>query len=99
LDRATGAEREGERLFQNNCAFCHAADGTGRNWIGTFLDPSPRDLTDSDFMSALTRERLHEAIRRGVPGTSMPAWGSVLAKQEIEAIVAYIHRVFHPVAD
>jgi cytochrome c oxidase cbb3-type subunit 3 len=99
LGTATDAEREGERLFQNNCAFCHAADGTGRNWIGTFLDPNPRDLTDADFMGSLTRERLGEAIRRGVPGTSMPAWGSVLAKHEIEAIVAYIHRVFHPVAD
>ena len=99
LDRATGAEREGERLFQNNCAFCHAADGTGRNWIGTFLDPNPRDLTDADFMGGLTRERLGEAIRRGVPGTSMPAWDSVLAKHEIDAIIAYIHRVFHPVAD
>jgi cytochrome c oxidase cbb3-type subunit 3 len=99
LVSATDFEREGERLFQNNCAFCHAADGTGRNWIGTFLDPSPRDLTDEEFMGAMARERLREAIRRGVSGTSMPAWRSVLSEHEIDAIVAYIHKVFHPVAD
>ena len=96
---ATDAERQGERLFQGNCAFCHAGDGTGRNWIGTFLEPSPRDLTDPRFMGTMNRERLREAIRLGLAGTSMPAWGSVLADDEIEAIIAYIHKAFHPVAE
>ena len=92
-------ERRGEHLFQINCAFCHAADGTGRNWIGTFLQPSPRDLTDPEYMGAMTRERLGEVISRGLPGTSMPAWGSVLTEEDIQAIVAYVHRVLHPLAN
>jgi cytochrome c oxidase cbb3-type subunit 3 len=86
----------GERLFQENCAFCHAADGTGKNWIGSFLEPRPRDLTDKAFMSGMTRERLAQTIRDGLPGTSMPAWKSVLTADEIDALVAYIHRAFHP---
>ena len=96
LEQATAQERRGERLFQANCAFCHAADGTGRNWIGTFLEPHPRDLTDSAAMAGMNRARLKAAIRDGVPGTPMSAWKQVLPDEDIEAIVAYIARVFQP---
>lgn len=94
----TALEKKGERLYQQNCAFCHAADGTGRNWIGTFLEPHPRDLTAPEFMRGMTSERLAHVIREGLPGTSMPAWKSVLGTAETQAIIAYISRTFHPVA-
>ena len=91
-------ERQGEALFQDNCAFCHGASGTGRNWIGRFLEPHPRDLTDPGFMAGMTRARLREVIREGLPGTSMPAWRDVLTEDQIQAIIAYINRAFHPLA-
>jgi cytochrome c oxidase cbb3-type subunit III len=94
----TAQERLGEKLFQRNCTFCHAADGTGKNWIGAFLEPHPRDLTDARFMSSVTRAKLATSIREGLPETSMPAWRSVLKDDEVNAIVAYIARAFHPVA-
>jgi cytochrome c oxidase cbb3-type subunit 3 len=90
-------ERRGESVFQDNCAFCHGADGTGRNWIGSFLEPHPRDLTATAFMSGMTRERLANVIRDGLPNTSMPAWKSVLPEADIQAAIAYISRAFHPV--
>ncbi len=93
------SEREGEKLFQDNCAFCHAADGTGKNWIGSFLDQHPRDLTDQAFMSAIDRNYLRSAIEDGLVGTSMPAWKSVLTGEQIEALIDYISRAFHPVAN
>lgn len=89
------SERLGQQLFQGNCAFCHGADGTGKNWIGSFLEPHPRNLQDPDFMASTTRERLAGAIAEGLPGTSMPAWKSVLNEREIRAIVDYIGRAFH----
>lgn len=89
-------ERHGEQIYQKNCAFCHAADGSGRNWIGAFLEPHPRDLTNARAMAGMTRERLHAAIRDGVPGSSMPAWKSVLEEQDIQALTAYIRRAFNP---
>jgi cytochrome c oxidase cbb3-type subunit 3 len=92
-------ERKGEKLFQGNCAFCHAADGTGKNWIGSFLQPHPRNLRDPAFMSNMTRTRLAATIREGLPGTSMPAWKSVLNKAEIAAIVVYVAKAFHPLPD
>ena len=98
LEGLTEAERRGETLFQKNCAFCHAADGTARNWIGSFMEPHPRDLTKSPVMNSMTRARLKTVIREGLPGTSMPAWKSVLSEQQVEDVVAYVGRAFHPLA-
>jgi cytochrome c oxidase cbb3-type subunit 3 len=91
-------ERHGERLYRANCAFCHAADGSGRNWIGSFLDSHPRDLGDPVAMAGMDLARLRAVIRSGLPGTSMPAWGQVLSADEIAAIAAYVQRVLLPSA-
>jgi cytochrome c oxidase cbb3-type subunit 3 len=99
LDKATAQEHAGESLFQENCAFCHAADGTGKNWIGAFLEPHPRDLTDPGFMRGMTRQRLRGTIADGLDGTSMPAWKDVLSGEQIEALIAYINKAMHPLAD
>jgi len=96
LKRLTHLEKKGESLFQSNCAFCHAADGTGKNWIGSFLEPHPRNLRDAESMREMTRERFARVVREGLPNTSMPAWKSVLSSAEIEAIADYVNRVFHP---
>ena len=88
-------EREGEALFLANCAYCHAADGTGRNWIGRFLQPHPPDFTDRNAMVGRSREALRRSIRDGLPGTAMPAWGRVLSAAQVDALIAYLSRAFH----
>jgi cytochrome c oxidase cbb3-type subunit III len=98
LRNASALELQGEKLFQKNCAFCHAADGTSKGWIGSFLEPHPRDLTSDEAMKGMTRERMARSIAEGLPGTSMPAWQHVLGNGEIDALIAYISRAFHPVA-
>lgn len=97
LSRPTPAQRRGEKLFQDNCAFCHAADGTGKNWIGAFLEPHPRNLADPSFMRTINRDDLHAAIGNGIANTSMPAWKSVLSKEQIDEVITYIDAAFHPV--
>jgi cytochrome c oxidase cbb3-type subunit III len=89
----TPLERRGEALFQANCAFCHGADGTGKNWIGQFMEPKARDLTLYTRQS-MTASRLRETIRENLPGTSMPAWRGVLERAEIDAVAAYVARAF-----
>jgi cytochrome c oxidase cbb3-type subunit III len=84
-------ERRGEALFQTNCAFCHGADGSGKNWIGQFMEPKARDLTAYND-ATMPAVRLKQVIREGLPGTSMPAWQHVLAPQEIDAVAAYVRR-------
>jgi cytochrome c oxidase cbb3-type subunit 3 len=96
LRSATSLERQGEALYQANCAFCHAADGSAKSWIGRFLEPHPRDLTDAAAMRGMTRERLRRVIEDGLEGTSMPGWKSVLQRTEIDAVAAYVQRVFQP---
>ena len=86
---------EGKKLWQQNCAFCHAADGTGDNWIGSFLEPKPRNLTDANFMSQITRDLLLKRIRNGLKNTSMPAWKNVLRDTEIQQIISYIDEAFY----
>ena len=93
IEGLSPGEKHGESLFQANCAFCHGADGTGKNWIGQFMEPKARDLT-SFTARTLSPERLQQTIRDGLPGTSMPAWRDVLAPAEIDAVSAYVRRAF-----
>ena len=74
LGAASDTVRRGEALYQANCAFCHAADGSGRNWIGAFLVPAPWDFTRAAARLPASASDLHGIVRRGIPGTSMPAW-------------------------
>lgn len=90
----TAAQLRGKEIYDQNCAFCHAADGTGRNWIGSFLRPHPRNFTDPVESRHLDADHVRLAVREGVPNTSMPAWSSVLDKDDIEAVVAYVDRAF-----
>ena len=84
----------GRPLYQENCAFCHAADGTGRNWIGSFLEPRPRDFTDPEFRLIHDTAAIEQRILIGIPGTSMPAWRDVLTATDTEAIIAYLQEAF-----
>ena len=86
----------GQPLYQENCAFCHAADGTGRNWIGSFLEPRPRDFTDPGFRLVDDPQAMEQRVLHGIPGTSMPAWKDVLEHGEIAAIIAYVQESFRP---
>lgn len=99
IEGMTPTERKGQQLWKDNCAFCHAVDGSGKNWIGSFLEPHARNLRDPAVMGTMTRARLREAIREGLSGTSMPAWKSVLNDKEIAALIAYISKAFHPLPE
>lgn len=93
IEGLTPLELRGEALFQANCAFCHGADGTGKNWIGQFMEPKARDLTMYSPQT-LPAARLRQTIREGLPGTSMPAWRDVLGAAEVDAVAAYVARAF-----
>lgn len=88
------AEKRGRGIFLANCAYCHAADGSSRNWIGSFLEPRPRDLQTWMSHNAVDPSRLRRVVSYGIPGTSMPAWQSVLTDVQIGDTVAYLRRSF-----
>ncbi|HJZ78308.1 MAG TPA: c-type cytochrome, partial [Vicinamibacterales bacterium] len=76
----------GAQLFAEACATCHGADAKGDN--------GP-DLTTL-WASGATDERVAETIRRGVPGSVMPA--SRASDADIRAIVAYLKSLAPPAA-
>lgn len=73
----------GASLYDENCAACHQADAIGQAGVA----PS---LTNRDLLSIVSDDFLYQAIADGRPGTSMPAWGKDLSKEEITAIVAFL---------
>src|SRR5689334_14348815 len=71
----------GRGLFQTRCADCHGIDAKGVH--------GP-DLTVI-FAAGATDDRVFQTIRRGVPGTEMPA--SNAPEGEIREVIAYLHSV------
>lgn len=74
----------GARLFADNCAVCHGADGTGR--VGANLSDAFPSIDPNAFA--------RNVIANGVPGSPMIAWskeqGGPFEAQDIDDIVAFI---------
>ena len=83
-------EKEGQIIFQNNCAFCHASDGSGKHWIGQFIEPHPKNFTRTSIRETYTKQRLKEIIMNGKKNTAMPAWRYVLSEEQIEYVISYM---------
>jgi len=80
----------GATLFQQNCAMCHGADGSGRNWIGQFIEPHAADLRALKLSAQGARAALRARIETGVPGSAMPAWRYVFDTAQLDAVVDYL---------
>lgn len=94
----TQAERRGAALYAAACAECHAADGSGQNWIGKFLKPNPPDLRRLD-PAAFDAAAFAAATLDAPEGTTMPSFAGVLSPAEATAIAAYVRRAFVGTAD
>src|SRR3954465_7982950 len=70
---------DGGRVFRNTCANCHGPDGDEVAGI---------DLGRNIFRRAKTDQDLVEIVRKGVPGTAMPA--SDMPVAQAEQIVSYL---------
>jgi len=79
----------GQQIFLDNCAFCHAADSSGKNWIGSFMEPPAADLT-SARIAGWSEQTLRAVILSGVPGGTMPAWRGILDEEQITLLLAYM---------
>jgi len=73
----TASAKDGAALFATKCAGCHGAKGEGA--IGSMLS------ADS-FLSMVDDRFLYKVITEGRPGTEMPAWRSLTAKQTADVI-------------
>ena len=75
------ALKMGFRLFLNNCAVCHGADGGG--------NPGFPNLTDKDWLYGGTPEKIHETIVQGRKA-AMPAWVSIIGEEGVTDVAEYV---------
>ena len=92
--RPRGNFAAGRLLYESNCTPCHGAAGDGAGPRAYFIFPKPRDFTSPAARLALDPARLFAAVRDGVAGREMPAWGKVLTDQQTADVSAYVYRAF-----
>jgi cytochrome c oxidase cbb3-type subunit 3 len=90
----TAEETEGRDFYTAACAQCHAADGTGLNWVGRFLQPPPPDFTTLEFARAFQLSEFAAWTLDPPLDISMPAFARVLNESDVAAIAAYVRRAF-----
>jgi mono/diheme cytochrome c family protein len=73
----------GEAVYTEHCVLCHGQVGDGSGQAGA------ADFTDLEFMRGETPAEFFQAIRDGVEGTAMPAWGPVLSEMEMWDVLYY----------
>lgn len=78
-----------DTLYQQQCAACHGASGTGDGPAGAGLDPAPTDFTASERARARTLYGLYNTITLGVDGTGMRAYPE-LDESERWALAFYV---------
>jgi mono/diheme cytochrome c family protein len=87
-------EPDGARLFQANCATCHAGDGRGRSVDEVGFDQVLPDFTQCDLTTPEPDSDWDSIIHEGGPirGFSriMPAFGDALTDDEINALIGYL---------
>jgi cytochrome c oxidase cbb3-type subunit III len=75
------AMKMGYRLFLNNCALCHGADGSGN--LGY------PNLSDKDWLYGGSPEQIKQSIVQGRKAT-MPAWSATLGEARIVNVAEFV---------
>jgi mono/diheme cytochrome c family protein len=86
----------GAVVYRNHCAGCHGAKGDGNGPGAYGLNPRPRDFTTGIFKFRSTPqgmlptdEDLVRTIQQGIPGTSMPAY-DLMPARDVLAVAQYL---------
>jgi hypothetical protein len=88
----TSSERlqTGQKLYNQNCAACHALEGTGDGPAWEYLEDEPQSFADPTVMSGGTSWIYYAKIARGGMGTGMPYFGTIFTEQELWSVVDYL---------
>lgn len=89
LAKDTGLAADGKMLYQVNCASCHGNDGQGDGPRAAGLNPPPRNYKTEQFKFGTDVAALHNTLMKGSPGTSMPSF-SLLPAKDVWAMVHYV---------
>lgn len=62
---------QGRAQYEQNCASCHAVDGSAKTELGKALTPPPANFLDAERMSTLTPYKVFNTSTFGIQGTAM----------------------------
>ena len=81
--------RPAPQLYRRYCIACHGSDGKGKTSKGRFSHA--RDLTDAQWQSDVSDERIFNSIMNGrnVRG-NMPAFSRKLNDKEADSLVTFV---------
>jgi mono/diheme cytochrome c family protein len=84
-----------KKAFRYYCGPCHGENANGKGIFFTIdLKPKPRDLTDVEYMAALTDDYLFNFISKGSAAMEKsdlcPPWGSTIEENQIKGIIAFL---------
>jgi mono/diheme cytochrome c family protein len=93
--------KRGAEVFSRYCVQCHGVNGDGKGVAAPYLIPKPRNyiagvfkFTSTTYGSKPLREDLLRTVRRGIRGTSMPAF-PLFAPKDLEAVIDYVLALTH----
>ncbi|HWY87341.1 MAG TPA: c-type cytochrome, partial [Gemmataceae bacterium] len=84
---ASHARDDASKLFQQHCARCHGADGTGSRLRGR--QPEIPDFTQASWQARRSDAQLQASILEGM-GAHMPAWRGKVSEKQARDLAAYI---------
>lgn len=96
-DKETRAHlQQGYDLYVEYCTQCHGVNGDGNGPVAEYLNPKPRNykygifkFTSTPYGSKPRKSDLILTLKRGVTGTSMPAFDR-LSKEQLSAVADYV---------
>ena len=80
---------KGKAAFTVNCVICHGDNGDGNGPAGAAMNPKPRNFNVGQFKGGGAADQLFKTISTGLPGTSMPAFGT-LSEDDRWGLVYYV---------
>ena len=89
-----GNTQAGQLYYLQNCIACHGTSGEGDGPRAYFIYPRPRNFLHPASKARFNRPVLFNAIKQGVRGREMPAWGKVLSDQQIADITEYVFHTY-----
>lgn len=96
---SSGAMKRARENYMLHCATCHGINGDGKGDLADSLGEGvkPRNHTDARIMSARSDEDILKVITNGGKSMgfdeAMPAFSSLLSKEEILGLVKYIRQL------
>jgi len=84
----------GRNIYNNSCASCHGANGTGNGPGSAGLNPAPRNFTKHDgWINGETITGIYTTLQEGIPNSAMIAYDFLTPKENF-GLAHYIRSEF-----